>query len=372
LDGDPGPFNGDGLACTQLPVDANRAASIPIDAFVAKAPPPKSALVDPDHDYYGLAEDGLPGDNPLLTTLDNTTGKAPSSLEWFDYWSEGYNTTKVQAAWAAGALPVITWMSESDLSSDPNAATYTLKNIVNGTFDSYLTKYAADVRALGLPVAIRLDQEMNGNWFPWSAGFAANQAPSGQPNYYVQAWRHIWNIFNGVGANDDVIWLWAPSRTDTIQPHVTTSGLKYETSLSEDYPGDQYVDWTGMSAYQYKPSDGWTYQATFGQTLAGLKALTNKPIFIAETGATEAVGSVDYAAEKAQWISQTLAGFLSDNSIVGFSYFNNTVNGVHKVDGVVIQTDWQFTTSPQAQAAFATGIADDRYSSGIMPDGTGG
>jgi mannan endo-1,4-beta-mannosidase len=371
LDGDPGPFNGDGRACTQLPADPNRAPSIPIDAYVAKAPPSKAALVAPAKDYYGLAEDGLPGDTPLLTTLDTAAGKAPSALEWFDYWSSPYNAAKVNAAWATGALPVITWMSESDLSSDPNASTYTLKNITNGMFDDYIRRYASDIRALGKPVAIRLDQEMNGNWFPWSAGFAANQAPSGQPNYYVQAWRHIWNLFQSLGANDDVIWIWAPSRVDTIQPHVTTSGLKYETSLTEDYPGDGYVDWVGMSAYQYKPTDGWTYQATFGQTVAGLHSLTSKLIFIAETGATEAVGSTDYAPQKAQWIGQSLAGFLADNSIVGFCYFNNTVTNVHKVDGVPIQTDWQFTTSPLALSAFQTGIADDRYSSGVMPDGTG-
>jgi hypothetical protein len=99
--------------------------------------------------------------------------------------------------------------------------------------------------------------------------------------------------------------------------------------------------------------------------------LTSKLIFIAETGATEAVGSTDYAPQKAQWISQSLAGFLADNDIVGFCYFNNTVTNVHKVDGVLIQTDWQFTTSPLALNAFQTGIADDRYSSGVMPDGTG-
>jgi hypothetical protein len=37
----------------------------------------------------------------------------------------------------------------------------------------------------------------------------------------------------------------------------------------------------------------------------------------------------------------------------------------------VIQTDWQFTTSPLAQAAFKAGISDIRYASGVMPDGLG-
>jgi hypothetical protein len=372
LDGAPGPYNGDGLACTQLPKDPNRAASIPVAAYIPPAPADKTQLVDPSLDYYGLAEDGLPGDSGLYNSLATTAGKAPSSLEWFDYWSEGYDVTNVKKSWAVGALPIITWMSESDQSSDPNAASYTLQNIVNGTFDSYLYGYASDVVRAGLPVAIRFDQEMNGNWFSWSAGMAANQAGGGAPNYYVQAWRHIWNIFNAVHANDFVIWLWAPSRTDTIQPHVATSGLKYETSLAEDYPGSQYVDWVGVDAYQYKPSDGWTYNATFAQTVAGLKSVApGKGIYIAETGATETVGATDYAVQKAAWTTDSLTSFAADNAIVGFTWFNNQVNGVHKVDGQVIQTDWQFTTSPQSLAAFKAGIANPKYASGVIPDGTG-
>jgi mannan endo-1,4-beta-mannosidase len=219
---------------------------------------------------------------------------------------------------------------------------------------------------------IRLDHEMNGNWYPWSAGSPANQAPAGEANLYVQAWQHVWNVFESVGANADVIWLWSPVRVDNIKPHSTTSGYKYETALAEDYPGDRYVDWTGMSAYQYKPTDGWTYESTFRKTLTGLKGLSAKPVFISETAATQSVGSTDYAAQKAQWTTDTLAGLAKEPDVVGFAWFNNTVNDVHKVDGVAIQTDWQFSSSAPALAAFKAGIASSAYSSGIRPDTAGG
>jgi len=59
---------------------------------------------------------------------------------------------------------------------------------------------------------------------------------------------------------------------------------------------------------------------------------------------------------------------LADPQVVGFAWFNNTVNDVHKVDGESIQTDWQFSSSAPALAAFRAGIADAGYASGIMPD----
>jgi mannan endo-1,4-beta-mannosidase len=118
----------------------------------------------------------------------------------------------------------------------------------------------------------------------------------------------------------------------------------------------------GMTAYEYKTTESWTFSGTFSQTLTGLHGISSKPIFISETGASQVVGTTDVTALKAQWTVQALAGFV---------WFNNTVSDVHKNDGVPFQTDWQFTTSPQAQAAFKAGVADSRYASGLMPDGIG-
>lgn len=372
LDGAPGPYNGDGIACAQLPVDRARPASTPVAAYQPPPPAAKPALVAPASKYFGVAQDGLPGDSTLFASLSRQVGKAPNSIQWFSTWDHGFEPDKVKAAWSHGALPVVTWMTVADDPTSPTAGSYTLAKIVAGQFDRYLLAYAGAIVRTGLPLVLRFDHEMNGNWFPWSAGMKANQsADPAQPNLYVQAWRHIWDVFDSVGANDDVIWLWSPVRVDNIKPHSLVAGYKYQTSLDEDYPGDRYVDWTGMSAYQYKPTDGWTYEATFRKTLNALKDLApRKPIFVAETGATENVGTTNYAAQKAQWTAQTLAGFAAESGLVGFSWFNNTVNDVHMVDGVKIQTDWQFTSSPQSLSAFSAGVSTPRYGSGTMPDPT--
>jgi mannan endo-1,4-beta-mannosidase len=371
LDGAAGPHNGDGLACTQLPVDPARARSVATDAYVAPALASKSSLVNPQLDYFGIAEDGLPGDTGILDDIDTNAGKAPSAIEYFNYWSSDFDPTPVRQSWARGALPIMTWMSVAADSTSPTASSFTLANIVSGQFDAYLLRYAGAILQNGQPLGIRFDHEMNGNWYPWSAGLNANQGTNGAPNLYVQAWRHVWSVFNSVGANSNVIWLWSPVRVDTLTPHSNVSGLKYETNLAEDYPGDQYVDWMGMTAYEYKTTENWTFAGTFQQTLTGLHSVSSKPIFISETGASQVVGTTDMTALKAQWTVQALAGFANDRSIVGFVWFNNIVTDVHKADGVPFQTNWQFTTSPQAQAAFKAGVADSRFASGLMPDGLG-
>jgi beta-mannanase len=226
---------------------------------------------------------------------------------------------------------------------------------------------------------IRLDQEMNGNWYPWSAGYAARGIVN-MPADFRAAWQHIWQVFQDVGANRYTIWAWTPSRTDTLAVDSTSGYTKGDTGLAEDYPGDPYVDWIGMSAYQFRPSQPATYDFIFGGTLEGnavdigLKDVSaSKPILIAEMGSAQVVGGdTDNTAVKSAWTRETLAAIAADPRIVGFVLFNNNVQGLHSIkltDGthLSVDTNWQFDSSPEALAAFRQGIVNRRYGSGLMP-----
>ena len=46
---------------------------------------------------------------------------------------------------------------------------------------------------------------MNGNWYPWGVGVNGNK-----PGEYVEAWRHVHDIFVQEGATSDVKWVWSP------------------------------------------------------------------------------------------------------------------------------------------------------------------
>jgi mannan endo-1,4-beta-mannosidase len=323
-------------------------------------PPAKAQLMDPSTDYYGVAANGVPFETATVKTIDSEVGKAPSAIEWYAGWDQAFQPAAVVSSWELGALPIITW--ESMPSNDPltpgqsraDDPTYSLANIINGNFDAYIQSYAEAITQLGLPVVIRFDQEMNGTWYPWSE--RANGNSAGQ---FVQMWRHVWNIFQQVGANNDVIWLWCPNRVDRLSGHAPT--------LSEVYPGDQYVDWMGLDAYYRYVGDPTTFNFTFGKTLAQLNAINaTKPIFLAEVGAIEngPYGN-SLAPTKAAWTTNLFSGIAADHQIVGFSWFDNTVTNI--TNGQTVTDDWQFDADPLTLAAFKAGVTSTTYAGGVVP-----
>ncbi|MCW2491767.1 MAG: hypothetical protein JWN47_1131, partial [Frankiales bacterium] len=108
------------------------------------------------------------------------------------------------------------------------------------------------------------------------------------------------------------------------------------------------------------------YPTSFGQTVSKIRSFTNKPLFFAEIGAIQTDGATDVTAIKTQWISNTIAGLLSDPSVVGFVWFNNIATTT--ANGAPITNDWRYNSSPDALAAFKTAITDSRFSAGVMPD----
>jgi hypothetical protein len=374
LDGPKGPENGDGLACTQLPVDPKRSASKAVGAYVVPIAS-KAELVNPEKKYFGVAEDGLPGDSGLMDKLTTQVGKAPSMVEWFSSWDESYAAAKVDQAWNRGALPVITWMPAHKGNKDP--ADTSLQRIVDGDWDTYITEYAQAVAKDGKPVVLRFAHEQNGNWYPWSAGGnrsfergATDEPFHNTPALFKEAWKHVWTIFQETGANKQAIWTWTPVRIDDIKPNLTdkTKTSYGLTAIEDSYPGDAYVDWVGMSGYSYKGTE-WSYATTFAKTLDALKSLApTKRIFIAETGASENSGDQSNLYRKPLWIADTLNGLGTDSKVLGFVWFNNTVVDVHTVDGVTITTDNKWDTSADSLAAFIKGIADPIWMSGTASD----
>jgi len=314
----------------------------------------KSELVDAGSDYWGVAITGVPQGTSQLDALDAEIERAPSELTWFEGWDQPYPSQAVETSWQHGALPMITWQSEQTSAgatqSDP---TYSLSNIIDGKFDAYIQTFAQAVVAEGLPVVIRLDQEMNGNWFPWSEGVNGNT--SGQ---FVQMWRHVWNIFQAAGANNYVIWLWAPNRVDN---------LVHLAPMNEYYPGDAYVDWIGLDAYWRSVSTAPTFASIFGKTLADLATVSNKPIFIAETAGIEtnpATGA-SVSSEKVEFTTDLLQGIKADNQIIGFSWFDNVA--VDWEDGVPISNDWRIDSDAANLVAFKSGLNAGSFTNGLMP-----
>ena len=75
-------------------------------------------------------------------------------------------------------LPMLTWESLPNLPSavrTTNDSDYEMSKILDGKFDAYIDEFATDVKQLGLPLVIRLDQEMNADYYPWSDTMSYNE-----------------------------------------------------------------------------------------------------------------------------------------------------------------------------------------------------
>jgi hypothetical protein len=237
---------------------------------------------------------------------------------------------------AHGSIPFYSWASQS-IPSTKEEPNFQLSDVISGTYDAYIREFATAAKNWGHPFFLRFNWEMNGRWFPWSEGVNGNK--SGE---YVTAWRHVHDIFTAVGATN-VTWVWCPN----IDPNGEF------LNLAGQYPGDKYVDWTGLDGYNFGTNpnrgDRWysfdhQYKSTYDKITGTIAP--SKPLMISEIGSTE------YGGSKAAWIQDALAKIpTSYPKIRGMLWFEQFDDGM----------DWPIETSAGATSAFAAGIQNPAY-----------
>jgi len=237
--------------------------------------------------------------------------------------------------WAHGAVPLLTWEPWSyatdvpGAKADPSAPPlYSLKEIISGKDDAYITGFATSIRRFGRPLLLRFAPEMNGNWNSWSESGLAERDGD-----YVRAWRHVHDLFRAAKAFN-VLWVWAPN----------VDCGSYCRPLSHFYPGPAYVNVLALDGYNWGKVHPWTVWRPFGQifddSLSELARLApEKPELVSETASTELGGS------KADWMGGLVAGLDANPNLAGFVWFN-----------LVKETDWRVQSSGSSSAAFRAAL----------------
>ncbi len=333
------------------------APSPPPAATAAPAPAPAAPVEPPpatDSIYWGawigpqFTGTAAPDDMAAVSDFETLSRKPLSLLETYEGWascaepspecrpSTPFPRARLEKMRAYGAIPVFSWASEG-VGSTTEQPEFQLADIIAGNFDSYLRQWATEAREWGHPFFLRFDWEMNGNWFPWSESVDGNH-----PGEFVEAWRHVHEIFTAVGATN-VTWLWCPYSN-------TNGNLPSEAGL---YPGDEYVDWTCLDGYNRGTSASPTapyrsFDEVFRsdyRTITGAIA-PSKPMLLGEVATSEHGGS------KSEWIRNMFAelptAYPKVRGLLWFDYYDQG-------------NDWPLETSASATEAFAAGISDPRY-----------
>ena len=259
--------------------------------------------------YTGVyAEFGDTEDEVTLERIEDfatLVGKRQALVAFGNQWGKGrFPAEQVRTVQRAGAVPLILWYPEPT-EAQKDSAGFPLEEIVAGRWDDYLDAWGRAARAIDGPLLVSWGLEMNGQWFAWSGIFHGAGAPvpgsdpprAQGPEMFKQAYRHVVDRVRATGAAN-IQWVF----------HTNSDNNPDEpwNRMAAYYPGGEWVDWLGMSAYgeQFKDQDWVPVRDAILQPYAELAAIDpSKPILLGEWG----IGEFPKKGSKGAWIREAMA-----------------------------------------------------------------
>ena len=252
-------------------------------------------LIPPEKGVYFAAFPDFGGEESLVsqkrihdfeTLVNKKITWAYFSDNWLDNLSFPYD--EVNIIHKAGRVPFIRMMARSDFEEAGGDPVYSMQAIINGTFDRQLKAWAQEARGLDYPLLVEFGTEANGNWFPWNgehngAGIKnqyGDPSLADGPERFRDAYRHIIDLFKSQGVNN-ITWFFHIDAHS--EPDIAWN------SIENYYPGDDYIDWLGVSVYgpQLPEEDFETFAEVLDGIYPQLSALSDKPIAVLEFAVTE-------------------------------------------------------------------------------------
>jgi hypothetical protein len=217
----------------------------------------------------------------------------------------GFNSSSFQYA---QNLPVDTFTFPIEQIEDLNTDTFVFLTIyprpnpwnISTSDITALAEQCSKLNSQGRRVLLRFAPEFNGNWNAWGQ----------QPTEFLTLWKRVWTEVKRLAP--ETSFMWAPSSGNGYpygEPNPNTADYALLDTNNDGfvdnqddpylsfYPGDEYVDWVGMSVYHYGSS--WPWQDNVRPNAEKFETFINgggfyktytqdkrKPFGIAETAAT--------------------------------------------------------------------------------------
>ncbi|MGH2379650.1 MAG: glycoside hydrolase family 26 protein, partial [Candidatus Limnocylindria bacterium] len=361
--------------CTS-PAAPTTSAPSPASSAAPAAPAALPDLVPPaGQAWFGM---NLDWTNDSVADVTERLGVTPSVWVQFvrfplDDAGRGNMDAFVEQVAAVGGIGLVTLEPHDGLASVTPAAAAELAAVLDGYW-----------RSSGTPTIVRFAHEMNGSWYPWGQ----------QPEAYVEAFRTVADAVHEVAPASAMAW--APNEGAgypftggafaSVDASLDTDGDGEITNADDPYapywPGDDAVDWVGMSIYHWgleypwgeneMPADG-TFRALLTGEVTGAHTGHgeipdfyvayadghDKPIGVFETAAlyNPAADGSDEAELKAAWWSQVTDPAVREAfpRLAMLNWFEWRKDEP-EVGGII---DWRLTADPALARSLIADAPDD-------------
>ena len=219
--------------------------------------PPEASLarLEPENGvYFGV---NLDWGNDTIAAFSSRLGLPPSAAVYFVEFpipspAQANLDAFFEQAAGSGAIALLTLEPHGGLGT------------VTAAEANNLADYLAAKNRRGVRVMVRFGHEMNGSWYPWSQ----------QPESYKRAFRTVAESVHARAPQTAMMWApnygggypfdgglyRAPPASDDFKTLDTSGDGKLDMTddpYSPYYPGDEYVDWVGMSLYHWGNAYPW-------------------------------------------------------------------------------------------------------------------
>lgn len=231
----------------------------------------------------------------------------------------------------AGYTPIVTWepFVLEDATPDMPVDALRAENLLREWAETLAT-WVADSGDETRELVFRPAHEMNGWWYPWSAGAGITGSA------YVDFWNTLVDVFDDYGPPEDAVtWLWSANAE-------SGDGV----SLADYYPGDDVVDWVGVDGYNWGASQPWSDwqspESVFVDAFEQVRTMADRPLVVPEVGCSSSTTGGPAPELKSAWIADVFDLFTEwDVAAVGWFDANK-------------ETDWAVCTRGTAATAPAT------------------
>jgi hypothetical protein len=277
-------------------------------ALAAAAPVAQAQSILPQSGAYLGAFANEPGG---ITTLESDIGRTLALDRTYVPWTFTGWAKRVAPDVAAGRIPELAWSA---------APSTTAADIAAGTQDGVITAAAKAMRATGVQILLV-------PWYEFDQPVGHKRFIGG-PKKVVAAWRHMFKLFQAVGATN-VHFAWTPMAYD-FGPHAKVDAASF-------YPGNAYVHWVGADAYNL-PGAPFRTQAELLDPAVAFAVAHRKPFLVGETASLTAL------TQTPAWIEAYGAWLAANPQVRAVTFFDSiSPKG----------NDFRLEANPAALAAYA-------------------